>query len=281
MRLALILACASLHAATISRIACGGVGDPGQGGYSWTAANQPALVAQAAPYNAMRVSYGSVPITYTIPVPAGPATVTLSFIEPNKTAAGQRVFHVVVQGSTLIGNSNDLFSLAGLLTPYSQTFQVISTGTITVTLAGVVGNAVISGIQVDVPDAVFVAGNKHQCEDGPSTGGYGNGGLFPGPYVMYSCKNTTGGVLRITRFSCQSDVTGQVCDLQVMDSTGALHSVLTAPVSSTPQGVEGTLLPGASYPDGAVLYWFARVVEPTDAGAPLVKQVLMMALVEP
>jgi hypothetical protein len=284
MRLALLFAC-SLHAATVAQIACGIVGDPGQGGYAWTNTDQVhsggASLPYMSPYNALRASNGPDPITYTLTVPTGPATVTLRFIEPNKTAAGQRVFTIAINGNVQATNY-DLFALAGLLVPYSQVYQVTSTGTITIVLMAITGKAVISGIQVDVPDAPPPwEGVRLQCEDGPSTGGYGNGGLLPSSYGTFSCENMSGGPMRITKFRCRSDVDGQIADLQVKDSADMLHSVLTAPIDCPPQGAEAVILPGAVLPDKSVLWWFTRVVEPTDPGAPLVKQVLMTAILEP
>lgn len=163
--LAFVLICFSGHAATLLRVACGGPGGTDQagnvwsadsgfsGGYQWTAANQPALGSQPVPYNALRASSGF-PFTYSFTLqPNSTYTVTLKFIEPNKTAAGQRIFGVSLN-STVNFSSIDLFATTGLLKPLDLMPFVVSTGSdgkITITLTPATGNAVLSGIQIDGP----------------------------------------------------------------------------------------------------------------------------------
>lgn len=121
------------------------------GGARWTPANQPALSSQPIPFQSER--YGAA-FSYTLPVAAGDYTVTLKYLEVRTAASvppiavGQRVFSVSVNGAVM-QPAMDVFALAGSLIPYSVTYPVTTTGPITVTLTSIVGNAVLSGIQVD------------------------------------------------------------------------------------------------------------------------------------
>jgi hypothetical protein len=296
----LFLLSLSAHSATLLRIQCGGPGGLDAAGNVWApdayftsgarwgAAEQAVaggLPLPALPYNTLRYSApAGTPIFYAIPLPAGSYTLKLFFGEPNKTGVGQRVFSVSANGAALITNL-DLFAMApGALKPYTVSFPLVTTGTtLRIVLTPSVGNADISGIQVDdVTPPPIPVGYKGQCEDGIRSQLIvgSQGGLFPAPYSMFSCKNMSGGSLRITRFNCQADVAGQIADLQARGSDGLLHSLLTSPVVCTTDGAEGSVLPGASYADGEVLWWFIRIVDSTDPGLPLVNQVSLVAVLE-
>jgi hypothetical protein len=78
--------------------------------------------------------------------------VTLKFIEPSKTAAGQRRFSVAINGVQVVTNL-DLFAAAGMLKPYDVTFPFSGSPiVITLTPTTAIDKAVISGIQVDTVD---------------------------------------------------------------------------------------------------------------------------------
>jgi hypothetical protein len=65
----------------------------------------------APPYDTLRYGYGMNPFSYSIPVPNGTCSLTLGFSEPNKTAAGQRVFTITANDQTVAGV--DIFARAG------------------------------------------------------------------------------------------------------------------------------------------------------------------------
>lgn len=87
--------------------------------------------------------------SYQIPKANGNYTVTLGFVEPSATAAGQRVFSVAANGVTQITNL-DVFSAAGAKnTAIVRSFPVtISNGSLTLNFTGVVGKAIVSNIAV-------------------------------------------------------------------------------------------------------------------------------------
>ncbi len=164
MKLAIAcLLCASAHSATIYRIACGSQGGTDAagnawqsdamyaGGARWTSANQPALATQPIPYQAER--YGA-SFSYSLPTATGDYTITLGFLEVRTDASvppiaiGQRVFSVSINGA-VVQPALDIFAAAGSLVPYSLTFHITTTGPIVIALASIVGNAVLSSIQVD------------------------------------------------------------------------------------------------------------------------------------
>jgi hypothetical protein len=158
----LIFACVlTLQGATVARMACGGPGgtdaagnvwtadSKAGGGAAWTVANQPALSSQPIPYQALCYSLGTVQFSRTFTVPAGNYSVILKFLEPNKTAAGQRTFVISLNGSP-VTLGLDVFAAAGALKPYDRAFAISAPGGfIQVTLAGAIGNAVLSAVQID------------------------------------------------------------------------------------------------------------------------------------
>ena len=87
--------------------------------------------------------------SYQIPKANGNYTVTLGFVEPSATAAGQRVFSVAANGVNAITNLN-VFSAAGAKnTAIARSFPVtVSNGTLTLNFTGVVGKAIVSNIAV-------------------------------------------------------------------------------------------------------------------------------------
>lgn len=100
------------------------------------------------PLPTLRYGYAAAPLTYTLTFPTGPALVTLSFVEPNKTGIGQRIFTYKVNNQAPI--SLDIFKLSGgQKKQLDVTVMTVSSGTITIVLTPQVGNAVISAIRID------------------------------------------------------------------------------------------------------------------------------------
>jgi len=84
----------------------------------------------------------------SISVPNGAAMLVLTFVEPNKTGAGQRVFTVKVDKAPLI--TVDVFKLAGGAKKRLEIPILIdvSAGSINLSLRSVTGNALISQIKI-------------------------------------------------------------------------------------------------------------------------------------
>ncbi len=174
--LILILA-ASLHAATVVRMACGGPGgtdtagnvwaaDSGVGGgLAWTATSQPNLASQPVPYQSMCYSVGVASFSRTFSVPSGDYTVKFKFLEPNKTGAGQRIFGASINGVPVISGL-DLFAAAGALKPYDLAFNTTAVnGSIQIIFTTAVWKSVISAIQIDSvatipPPTLFVCSGQ-------------------------------------------------------------------------------------------------------------------------
>ena len=274
-----VLLALSAHAATLVRIQCGGPGGKDAqgnvwqpdayftGGARWGAAEQAAsggLPLPPLPYNTLRYSAypAGAAFSYAIPLPAGSYRLTLFFVEPKKTGPSQRVFSVSVNGAALI-TPLDLFTQAGGGTkPDAASSLLVTTGpTLQIVLTPSVGNAVISGIQVeDVTPPPPASATPSNCEMRWDSGT--GGAIGTGVFAAMGCENVSGASLRITRVTCRSDIAGQVLDLQVIVN-GAYQSLLTSPFACTPERGEGVPLPGASYPDGAILWFFVRVVQDT------------------
>lgn len=256
----LLLACCASDAATVVKIACGGPGGQGWGadaGYSgglpWV--NPPA--ALSPPFLNLRYAKS---FSYAFPLPAGQYTVTLEFIEPNATAIGKRLFNIGINGGLVAATDIDLFAIAGTLKPFSLPIQVNSTGSIQITFTGRVGNAVVSGIQIDSIDPPPIV-STYICEDGLRS--LGVGALFPTVEHLQSCENMSDTASVVTRVRCRADHASAVLDLMVANSAGSLVSILPAPFLCTPEGAE-TVATG-SLPAGQDLHWMIRV---NDSGEP-------------
>lgn len=86
---------------------------------------------------------------YNIPVTAGTYHVTLNFSEPWFTTRGSRVFNVAAEGVARLSNF-DILSVAAPKAAASQSFQVFVGDTnLNLTFAGVVENALVSGIAIE------------------------------------------------------------------------------------------------------------------------------------
>ena len=172
--LLLILIATWLHAAAygaaVYRIACGSSSTVTDAtGSAWqadafftggTAYTTPAMAALDGPYRSLR--YSASKITYTIPLDNGTYRIRLSFLE-NRTAssvppvgAGQRRFTVtaaglpLTQASPVIPTSLDLYATAGSLHPLLITADVVvDSGQLVIDITPELGNAVISGIEID------------------------------------------------------------------------------------------------------------------------------------
>lgn len=94
-------------------------GAPGDQYYS--AGSVAYTIPAGAPPGLATLRYGP-SFTYAIPLANGSYTVALTFVEPNKTAAGQRVFTVTENGQT--SPPLDVFMMAGLLKPFTLTMSV-------------------------------------------------------------------------------------------------------------------------------------------------------------
>lgn len=85
--------------------------------------------------------------SYHIPVPIGFYGVTLRLSDPTSTAAGQRVFTVIVNGSN--PGPIDIFAAVGARKPYTLDLTALAgAGFIDVTFHALKGNATVSGIDV-------------------------------------------------------------------------------------------------------------------------------------
>jgi len=152
MRLLLILVACTIHAATVYNVACGSAMDTG---YSGAGSYAYAMAGQPSPYNAMRAS--ATPFSYTFAVTPGTYTIKLSFIEPRPTqTAGSRKFNIDISG-VRYQTGFDIFAIGGLA-PLDATYRAAFTGPIVITFTPVIGNAIVSGVQVDGVDAPVVPG---------------------------------------------------------------------------------------------------------------------------
>jgi hypothetical protein len=127
------------HCQTIS-IDCGSPTDQYfVGGTAYTDASM-----GGPPLNALR--YG-VRFSYRVPAPAGIYLVKLSFVEPNQAGEGHRIFTVTVNGQTSDGI--DVFKEVGLKHEHIiQTTAVSYWGFVKLDFAGIIGNAVVTQIQL-------------------------------------------------------------------------------------------------------------------------------------
>jgi thermitase len=85
---------------------------------------------------------------YSVPVSNGSYTVKLHFAECYASGAGQRVFNVSLNGSTVLAKF-DIFAAAGQNNAVVKSFPVsVTNGTISVSFQSSVGNAIVAAIEV-------------------------------------------------------------------------------------------------------------------------------------
>jgi hypothetical protein len=86
--------------------------------------------------------------SYTVPVPNGTYTLTLKFAELVYGSRGQRVFHVLANGTALLSNF-DILAEVPALTALDKQFPVtVSNGSLRIDVKGVVGFGLLNGIQL-------------------------------------------------------------------------------------------------------------------------------------
>lgn len=107
--------------------------------------------ASVTPTSTLLYGFGGFPFTCTVPAAAPKVDVVLGFYEPNKTAAGQRVFNVSVNGGGAL--SVDVFSLVGLKKYTTITVPGVSTagGVVRISFTGTTGNAMVSTVALIMP----------------------------------------------------------------------------------------------------------------------------------
>lgn len=102
----------------------------------------------AAPWAFPPLRFGT-NFTYTFPAIPGFYNVTLTFLEPNATRAGQRLFTISINGA--ISQNIDVWAAVGSSisgnVPYTFRGFAVSNGSIGIQFRGVVGNAIISKIE--------------------------------------------------------------------------------------------------------------------------------------
>lgn len=269
------------HAATLLRIACGGTGGVDSslqswahdayfnGGSTYTAG---VLAGKVTPYDAMRSSSPvGAPFSYTLPVnpptTGGQYIVTLKFTEPRVAQTiGQRIMSISVNG-VVIKTGLDIFAAVGALKPLDLAFQTTApAGVIQIDMSAQMGNAILSGIQVDSVDPPPVTiGSKPPCEVVLS----GGGTIAPNVYGIWACENLGTTPTIVKRLTCRSDVDGQMLDLLAKDATGTFVSLLTTPMTCGPVRTDGILVSGASYLPGELLMFAFRVVFLVSYTSPL------------
>lgn len=269
--LVLLFLVVSCFAGTLMRVASGGPGGTDasgnvwapdsaySGGFTWSNG------ALAPPFANLR--YGT-SFSYTFQVAPGNYSVILKLIEPNKTAGAARLFSVSINGA--VGLSRfDLFQVAGLLVPYSISFPVTSQGFIQIVFTGNVGNAVVSGIQID--DAPIVPATRRTlCEVGL---GDGRDSMFSGVYPIWACENWSGGPVRVVKARCRSDF---AAELEITSKVSGL-AMLAGPIVCTPEGTDIDAVGNAVYQDRDVLVLSFRVLAVPGSTA---RQVVASVLLE-
>ena len=168
------LACSSaISATTLLRVACGSTAavtdstgnvwdhdSNFSGGTSFLVTS-----AQPEPFKHLRFAAS---FSYSFQLQAATNySVTLQFLEPNKTAAGQRIFNVSANSALQIVALDIFASANGALHSYDRTFPVTSgaDGKLILQFNTAIPsqNAVVSAIQIDDLPGVFPPGNQIRC----------------------------------------------------------------------------------------------------------------------
>jgi hypothetical protein len=100
--------------------------------------------SQAPLYRTVR--YGN--STYQFTVPNSTYTVTLKFAEVYWSSTGQRVFNVVINGTTVLSSFDIVAAAGGPLIAVDKSFTVGPTSMITIQFTSLVDNAMLNAIQI-------------------------------------------------------------------------------------------------------------------------------------
>lgn len=149
MKTFLLFALSCLASAQTIAINCGGSAVGSFAADEFFSANTTAYTNSAMGPNELSTLRFGLNFTYSIPLANGFYTATMEFVEPDKTAAGQRLFTVSVNG--LSTQQLDIFKLTGGENlPYSLTVPAIVTnGQLTLQFVGIAGqNAIVNSITV-------------------------------------------------------------------------------------------------------------------------------------
>ncbi len=106
-------------------------------------------VAVAGPDGALYDSFREGDFSYSIPLPDGRYRIVARFVEPSATAAGQRVFAVIVNGKTVLDRLDVFAAAGGRLKPLDRTFDAQAVGgRIDIRFRPITGKAIVSALAV-------------------------------------------------------------------------------------------------------------------------------------
>jgi subtilisin family serine protease len=115
-------------------------------GYTWSISNAISGTTSQAVYQTCR--YGPT-VDYRFTVPNGTYTVTLKFAEVSRTAPGQRLFNVFVNGTQVLANFDIFAAAGGEYIAVDKAFAVNATnGSISIQLTTATDWPMINGIQI-------------------------------------------------------------------------------------------------------------------------------------
>lgn len=115
------------------------------GGSTYTTAN--AISGTSTPTLYQSERYGD--FLYQFNVPNGTYTVNLKFAEIFMSTPGQRVFNVIINGTTVLPNFDIIAQAGAAFTALDKSFSVpVSTGTLTIQFTSIVNYAKISAIEI-------------------------------------------------------------------------------------------------------------------------------------
>lgn len=200
----------------------------------------------------------STPLDYSFQVQNGNYMVKLHFAETwsGITAAGQRVFDVLLEGQTVLHNY-DVYAVAGANTARVETFQTpVTDGNLTIGLRKITQNPFISAIEV-----YYLGGGSGPDTDPPTTPGtLAASNLKSGSLTLTWAASTDDTAVtgyRVFRNSVDlgtttslsfpqtglSPQTGYTYEVQAFDAAGNLSERASLPVT-TPADTEAPTTPG-------------------------------------
>lgn len=144
---------------TSIRINCGGPQITDPSGNVWVtdnatnySATNAAIANTTTPALYQKDAWSTGTLQYQFSVPNGSFTVTLKFAEFYLSARGQRVFNIVVNGTTLLAGFDILANASGMNAAYDVSLPVtVTNGQITIQLVPVTGTPKVNGIQITSP----------------------------------------------------------------------------------------------------------------------------------
>ncbi|MFN7925699.1 MAG: malectin domain-containing carbohydrate-binding protein [Bryobacteraceae bacterium] len=183
-------------------------------------------------------------LSYSIPVTPGNYRVNLKFAELYKTAIGQRVFHLDLNGTRVL-TSFDILREVAVGTALDKTFTTTAPGGfVNLLFTGVVDQGIVSAVEI-LPDS----GSAVSVSVSPGSAALGQGQVqqfSANVPVTWTLSPSIGSITAAGLYTAPTTITSQQSVTVTATSTGDPTKTATATVTLTPPAITVTVSPASA-----------------------------------